>query len=549
MKYWFDPLALCMVTGRTSNGASFLNSSLTFYQTLTKCRENSTKLVGSPFNLLPSTFCPDGLCTLPSSTFANKVRGWCCTEDLPFTERGFDLVAQGYDKPYAQPILEVLEELSRRNMSLVFLGDSMNGQFFSAFEQERRREEILRGRLNRSVPLDSEPTDRLWWALSGTVSRKTLRHIPTRSIWTPINSSGNKVYIYGVSSNDLSSPEDDEIMHSVLPLLSHSEHPGGIFFIGNIGHHLSGLRNQDNPVAMNVKMSHILEMFAEIGLSNPSNKIAFRETTPAHFNAPDLSGSFEKWERSTNKFYNYSTYNDWDKSLYWCRAISNFSSRQSNTKENEAVKSILHYWGPNVFLLPTFRYLAPFYKMKYGHCGGFSRIDVLDCVHLCAFSPTMWFPIWFHVLKIAKSSVQTEQTLGFNRSVSRLYIKNNSYPEELYVLQHGLLRKVENEACLHDFGLEPNKSRPHFISEYDLENIPRGPPLGERMRQKKSYPNNTLLKLTRGREIFIVIDDIKRSIPNFDTFVAMKLDLSNVINISPDEMNSVPTGPSMPVLF
>ena len=68
------------------------------------------------------------------------------------------------------------------------------------------------------------------------------------------------------------------------------------------------------------------------------------------------------------------------------------------------------------------------------------------------------------------------------------------------------------------------------------------------MKQKVIFPNNTLLKLSRGREIFIVIDGKKRSIPNFDTFIAMKLDLSNVLYISPDEMNGVPTGPSMPVL-
>ncbi len=36
MKYWYDPITLCMVTGRMSDGVSFLNplSTLTFYQVI-----------------------------------------------------------------------------------------------------------------------------------------------------------------------------------------------------------------------------------------------------------------------------------------------------------------------------------------------------------------------------------------------------------------------------------------------------------------------------------------------------------------------------------
>jgi hypothetical protein len=516
-----------------------------------KCRENSTKLEGSPFNLLQTSLCPDGLCTLPSSTFANRVRGWCCTEDLPFTERGFDMIAEGYDLPLVHPVLDILTELAIRNMSLMFLGDSMNGQLFSAFEQERRREEVLLGNLNRIAPLDSEPTDQLWWARDGLygISRKTLRHLPTRSIWVPPEDStnGNKVYIYGISSNDLGSPEDNEIMNAVLPLLSRLEHPGGILFIGNIGHHLANLRSHATPIAMNVKMGHVLEMFDGAARANPLNIFAFRETTPSHFNAPDLSGSFEKWERSTNKIYNFSAPNDWDKTLYWCRAISNSSSHFSHFRENEAVKLILNFWRDvNVRFLPTFRYLAPFYKMKYGHCGGYSRIDVLDCVHLCGFSPPMWYPIWFHMLNITKSGKSAP--LVVQKSI--LYMKNNSEPNELYVFQHGLLHKVENEACLENFvGFNKSNSTVQNISIEEFENIPFGTSCGEGLTKSViSFPNNTLLKLPRGREIFIVIDGKKHSIPNFDTFVAMRLDLSKVVSVNLDEMNSVPTGLPMPVL-
>jgi hypothetical protein len=110
--------------------------------------------------------------------------------------------------------------------------------------------------------------------------------------------------------------------------------------------------------------------------------------------------------------------------------------------------------------------------MKYGHCGGFSRIDILDCVHFCAFSPTMWFPIWFHLLQIAKSN--TEQNSTLNRPGNVLYAKYSTDSKEFYVLQHGLLRKVENEACLLDVGLDPNTVM--GITKLMMERIVVSPP-------------------------------------------------------------------------
>jgi len=39
----------------------------------------------------------------------------------------------------------------------------MNGQLHGALEQERRREEIVRGLPDRSADLPLELTDKLWW--------------------------------------------------------------------------------------------------------------------------------------------------------------------------------------------------------------------------------------------------------------------------------------------------------------------------------------------------------------------------------------------------
>ena len=67
--------------------------------------------------------------TLVSSAFANKVRGTCCTEDVPVSERGFDEVVEGFEDGKAtRDMMQVLWDLSARNMALVLVGDSMNAQ-------------------------------------------------------------------------------------------------------------------------------------------------------------------------------------------------------------------------------------------------------------------------------------------------------------------------------------------------------------------------------------------------------------------------------------
>lgn len=185
---------------------------------------------------------------------------------------------------------------------------------------------------------------------------------------------------------------------------------------------------------------------------NRKNIVAFRETSPSHFDSPSLDGSYEKWHGSTRAHYNYlkvfvveiltsnifiicallfrcfvayAQHNDWDDTLYYCRKISNLSNSEvSQTPENLAAEKILRAWGPNsgVGTIRVFksglsvsvslfsflcikcncffflvRYIAPFYKLKYGHCGGHDRIQIIDCVHYCSNSPPMWAPVWKEV--------------------------------------------------------------------------------------------------------------------------------------------------------
>lgn len=73
-------------------------------------------------------------------------------------------------------------------------------------------------------------------------------------------------------------------------------------------------------------------------------------------------------------------------------------------------------------------------------------------------------------------------------------------------------------------------------------------PKGHAFPEFKFYSNGTLVRLHGGREIFIIENGSKRSIPNFDTFIAMKLDLNKVVSLSPDEFDAIPSGESMPML-
>jgi hypothetical protein len=102
--------------------------------------------------------------------------------------------------------------------------------------------------------------------------------------------------------------------------------------------------------------------------------------------------------------------NPWDDEktpspLYHCRTINTSTTPAKNTLENLVVADIIKTWGKkrsSIRILHVFKYLAPFYRLKYGFCGGYDRYPVLDCVHFCAWGPTMWIPIWDELLKMVR---------------------------------------------------------------------------------------------------------------------------------------------------
>ena len=57
-------------------------------------------------------------------------------------ERGLDWVMDGYQDGSMKPLVELMYTLSSHNMSIMFIGDSLNVQFQYAFKQELKRENI-----------------------------------------------------------------------------------------------------------------------------------------------------------------------------------------------------------------------------------------------------------------------------------------------------------------------------------------------------------------------------------------------------------------------
>jgi hypothetical protein len=108
-------------------------------------------------------------------------------------------------------------------------------------------------------------------------------------------------------------------------------------------------------------------------------------------------GSYEKWSGTGRNKYNHETgKNSWDNTSYHCHSINTSISSAKNTIENLVVHNILETWGVSktaIQVLHTFKYLAPFYRLKYGFCGkGVSRVSKLDCVHFCA-----WVCIYMYI--------------------------------------------------------------------------------------------------------------------------------------------------------
>jgi hypothetical protein len=115
--------------------------------------------------------------------------GVCCVEEgLLFADRGFDEVIEGYEDPTHRPLFEFLSKLSEHNMSFVAIGDSMTSQWFRAFLDELKRENVTGSKLEFL-----SPQSRSWYDTFVKPSSK--RYLRDFWRWTSPQMT-NAVYLY-----------------------------------------------------------------------------------------------------------------------------------------------------------------------------------------------------------------------------------------------------------------------------------------------------------------------------------------------------------------
>jgi hypothetical protein len=423
--------------------------------------------------------------------------------------------------------------------------------------------------------------------------------------------------------------------------------------MANLGHHLAGERNGD-PTNMYLKMSSLLNWMHAMSVLSPGSLMVWRESTPSHFNSPDRDGQFEKWEHSPSHHFPYTQPNSWDNTMYGCRAMEfdipdewqlthpdsvsyNATAvahlfEQADThqfRENLFAKAILatwECWDPqtntftcaashdaphatidevlrrpptrhNIRVLKVFEFLSPFSGMKYGNCGGYDRIDVIDCVHYCSNAFPMWMPVWVqmeglvkdHVggydARVAKHGPSTRNVTTSEGWSNRLPTVNGFVPQaeiqvvrcietnQLYFLFHGLKRLVPDVGSLQDelwnvnsdtidpadpiSSYDQTDQKGAFnattvaitpISEATLQRFIAAPPIPQTF-----HPVDGAVIQVGGRGSIWLVECpagacVRREFPNWDTFVSMGYGTSGVVQVGQAQVNGVPLGEPLPVV-
>jgi len=502
---------------------------------------------------------PTGFGVLPSSAYSRKARDGCCNSDVHVRDRGFDWVWQGYENGTEQrQCIELMSELSLHNKSLVFIGDSMNNQVFTALIEECVREGIdgafdggAKGGMDWVQNPEAFGLTRKTLAMVGGATRLDLR-------------GGGPVYIYAIDVwyGRRSVYDERLVMEVLIPLLCRN-HAGGLVILPNIGHHLESERAANNFHGMVSTVSGFLDWMHELTKINwGKNLVAFRETTPSHFDSPDLDGSFEKWRGAGRSNYDYMAKNSWDGTLYHCRSIdSSANATAKNTLENLVVADIIKTWGrkrSSLQVLPVFKYLAPFYRLKYGFCGGYDRIPVLDCVHFCAWGPTMWIPVWDGLLQMVRNFTSTHggQDLGgrayepvFGRRIVEEVVilrQHADAEEQLFLFYHGVRHFALNwHSIEEELGLLRNSSAfppVRNVTLADLSKILLGSPIEE-------YPvlkDGLALQAHGDGQIWYLLNGTRHTVPNWDTFCALGFTRGSIVHVSSNVLERIGVGDGMP---
>ena len=231
--------------------------------------------------------------------------------------------------------------------------------------------------------------------------------------------------------------------------------------------------------------------------------------------------------------------------MYYCRAISNLTDpKHYLLPENLIVREILNTWGPNsrVSLLNVEKYLAPYSRVKYGNCGGYHRVDIIDCVHYCAWVPTAWVPIWYDMLNIVENFKEQTTVLSENEGNRIVYLKDSD-PKMYYYINHGLKRFVPDMYSLQKYLKQEHISmQEEAVTQKELDLMPTGMDIAK----TEFYADGTLVEAHKSKEIFVVEGGMRRSIPNWDTFLYNNFSAAKIKFLPLEAVLAIPLGEPLP---
>jgi hypothetical protein len=327
--------------------------------------------------------------------------GTCCNSEKQLGYRDFDKVYSGMEEANPYPLKDLFENLSDKNQSILFLGDSLAAT--STF--------AMIGEIERMIELGGIDA-----VLQGQKVTNINRYDLFWKYAPPPRSDGrlrNPVYLYYIYLEDFKFVDDLGEVKTLaacadldrLGKLSRvmSDHPDGLVMLGNIGAHLKIDRARPDPLRriLNQKISQFILWLNDVTIMNPKHKVFWRESFPSHFGSVD--GSHETWKGSQaeqNAYLNGLA----DRLHYHCKPLQNTSTEMmhSQVPENGIAKRVLENWTESrVRLFPVWSYFAPFWNMHCGTCHLLSKN--IDCLHLCAYAPPMWTPIWVQLVEMVSS--------------------------------------------------------------------------------------------------------------------------------------------------
>lgn len=416
---WYSPVAECMMSDAMAK--------IEYFESFEKCKFNLKSDANAAFATLQTE----------SIAVEGLQRYHCCSTEISLQERGFLHGFKGFTDPNKKPVRELFKSLHFRNMSLIFLGDSTSSQTVNALRAELEREDGLK------IETSFE------WDITKTFIKKfeDLHSISVfKSIFGVYSYDGTliidlKMTVLGTS----------DLLWPLLKYLSL-----GCVVVVNVGHHLKHLTLPNNFPFLVDNMDAVVDFLVEINAHDRGQHIAiYRETTPTHFDSYD--GKFETWE--TPLGYDHTVPNSWDSRIpmYHCRALQ---PNVTNRIENSIVESLISARKLDIPVIQTYKYFAPFFKINYGNCDGEAgyRRKYVDCVHLCAFSPLMWMPIWMQLQEGVTRQLELREQLKQRvpeaqqthaKYFDRLFLITNQLRDNCavtYVSCNGVLRLVPDDS-------------------------------------------------------------------------------------------------------